>query len=226
MLTDRQSENNQADGSKTEATLILCGYTGERAKKKTVDVILQQLGIQKEVSLVGIWNRMKRNKYTIRRRSTANQHLPKDIIPKCQRFVLYVKKMFKTNNFRRVVAMDETSLFADNMGTTTLARKGSKEVNLKTTGYEKNFQTTVLFVNQDGTKNVPFIVFNGKGTSWLKENKNLRERNDILAMWTDNGWMNGAMTSLWLDSIFTEKDTTLPALLIWDSFRAQTLKQI
>ena len=51
--------------------------------KKKADVILQQLGIQKEVSLVGIWRVMKRNKYIIRRKSTANQHLPKDIIPKC-----------------------------------------------------------------------------------------------------------------------------------------------
>ena len=135
--------------------------------KNKAEVILQQLGIEKEVSLVGIWRIMKRNKYTIRRRSTANQNLPKDIIPKCQRFVLYLKKMSKTNNFRRVVAMDETSLFADNMGTTTLARKGSKEVNLKTTGHEKNFRTAVLSVNQDGTKNVPFILFKGKRTSQL-----------------------------------------------------------
>ena len=133
-----------------------------------------------------------------------------------------MKKMFKTNNFRQVVAMDETSLFADNMETTTLARKGSKEVNLKTTGHEKNFKTSVLSINQDRKGNVPFIKFKGRGTSRLKENKNLRERNDILAMWSDNGWMNGALTSLWLESIFTEEDTTLPALLIWDSFRAHT----
>ena len=131
--------------------------------------------------------------------------------------------MFKTNKFCRVMVTDETSLFADNMGTTTLARRGFKEMNLKTTGHEIDFQIAVLSVNQDGTKNVPFIVFKGKGTSRLKENKNLRERNDILPMWSDNGWMNGALTSLWLKSIFTEKDTTLPALLIWDSFRAHTV---
>ena len=67
--------------------------------KKKAEVILQQLGIEKEVSLVGIWRIMKRNKYTIRRRSTAIWNLPKDVIPKCQRFVLYMKKMFKTQKF-------------------------------------------------------------------------------------------------------------------------------
>ena len=28
---EHRTKNNQADGSKTEATLILCGYSGERA---------------------------------------------------------------------------------------------------------------------------------------------------------------------------------------------------
>ena len=33
-FADTQAKNNQADGSKTEATLILCGYSGERANKR------------------------------------------------------------------------------------------------------------------------------------------------------------------------------------------------
>ena len=32
------TKNNQTDGSKTEATLILCGYSGERANIQTVIV--------------------------------------------------------------------------------------------------------------------------------------------------------------------------------------------
>ena len=33
-FADTQAKNNQADGSKTEATLILCGYSGERANNR------------------------------------------------------------------------------------------------------------------------------------------------------------------------------------------------
>ena len=33
MLPDRQTDKEQSDGSKTEATLILCGYSGERANR-------------------------------------------------------------------------------------------------------------------------------------------------------------------------------------------------
>ena len=33
-FADTQAENNQASGSTTEATLILCGYSGERANNR------------------------------------------------------------------------------------------------------------------------------------------------------------------------------------------------
>ena len=58
--------------------------------------------------------------------------------------------------------MDETSLFADNMGTTTLARKGSKEVNLKTAGHEKNIQTTLLSIIMIGQRMSPSLYLRGK----------------------------------------------------------------
>ena len=32
--TDRQAKNKQSNGSNTEATLILCGYSGERANNR------------------------------------------------------------------------------------------------------------------------------------------------------------------------------------------------
>ena len=89
--------------------------------------------------------------------------------------------------------MDETSLFADNLANTTIAKKGSKEVLLRSTGHEKLFQTAVLSVNMDGSKNTPFIVFKGKGTSRSAEVKQLRERDDIVTVWSDNGWMNSVL---------------------------------
>ena len=49
-----------------------------------------------------------------------------------------MKKVLEENNFSKVVAMDETPLFADNMGKTTLANKGAKEVRMTTTGNAKN----------------------------------------------------------------------------------------
>ena len=126
------------------------------------------------------------------------------------------KNLFKCNNFRQVVAMDETSLFADNLANTTIAKKGSKEVMLRSTGHEKLFQTAVLSINMDGSKNTPFIVFKGKGTSRSAEVKQLREREDIVTVWSDNGWMNSVLVCQWLEGIFTEENISEPALLVWD----------
>ena len=75
---------------------------------------------------------------SLRRKNSEDQYKPNDLIPKCQRFVLHMKKVFEENNFSKVVAMDETPLFADNMGKTTLANKGAKEVRMTTTGNAKN----------------------------------------------------------------------------------------
>ena len=39
---EHRTNNNQADGSKTEATLILCGYSGERANNRGDSTIKEE----------------------------------------------------------------------------------------------------------------------------------------------------------------------------------------
>ena len=48
-------------------------------------------------------------------------------------------------------------------------------------------QSFLLIWNMDGSKNIPFIVFKGKGTSRSAEAKQLREREDVVAVLSDNG---------------------------------------
>ena len=43
MLPNRHTKNNQTDGSKTEATLILCGYSGERANNRGDSTIKEEV---------------------------------------------------------------------------------------------------------------------------------------------------------------------------------------
>ena len=40
---EHRTNNNQADGSKTEATLILCGYSGERANNRGDSTIKEEV---------------------------------------------------------------------------------------------------------------------------------------------------------------------------------------
>ena len=61
---------------------------GERVSlksiKKKAEVLLDQLGIERNVSAIGIWRMVQRNGFSLRKRSTTNQHIPKDMIPKCR----------------------------------------------------------------------------------------------------------------------------------------------
>ena len=78
--------------------------------------ILKELGRDTIVTKGEIWRLKERNGFSIRRKSTQNQYSPENLIPKCQRFVLYLKRLLQNQNFSFIIAMDETLLFSDNMG--------------------------------------------------------------------------------------------------------------
>ena len=176
---------------------------------------MNELGIDTEVTYGSMWRLKERHSFSVRKKSTQNQYKPDDLVSKCQRFVLYVKKLFKNNQFSKVVAMDETPLFSDNMGNYTLDVKGAKQVRMKTTGNEKKFQTLVLSVCSDGTKNKPCIIFKGKGKG--PEARQLNQRENILVYWSENGWMNTPLTQRWIKDTFPENSEG-KKLLLWDSF--------
>ena len=87
---------------------------------------------------------------------------------------------------------------------------------MRNTGHEKQFQTLALSINLEGTKNKPCIVFKGKGKG--PESTELKNRKDIIVLFSDNGWMNTNLTSVWLEDIFPENYHE-KKLLIWDSFK-------
>ena len=131
--------------------------------------LLKEMGREGEVKYGAIWRMKDRNGLALRRKSTENQYKPDDLIPKCQRFCLFMKHLFEKHEFSQVIAMDETLIFADNMGSTTLEIKGTKEVRMQRAGNSKKFQSLLLSINSDGTKNKPCVVLK------VKENQ-LRQR--------------------------------------------------
>ena len=191
--------------------------------QKRGNLILQEMGKEETVKYGAIWRMKERAGLSIRRRSTENQYKHDDLIPKCQRFCLYMKDLYHKHDFSQVVAMDETPLFSDNMGKTTLDERGAKQVRLRTTGNSKKMQTLVLSINLDGSKNLPCLVFKGKGKT--PEGKQLQTRDDILVFFTDNGWMNDTVTEKWVGKIFPHESDE-KKLLIWDSFKCHTDENI
>ena len=60
-----------------------------------------------------------------------------------------------------VIAMDETAVWSDMVGNTTVNATGSKDIPLKSTGNEKVRVTVCLTAKADGTRMKPFIIFQG-----------------------------------------------------------------
>jgi len=58
--------------------------------------------------------------------------------------------------------MDETPIYFDMVGSTTIETKGAKTVQIRTTGNEKNQFTCVLTVLANGSKLPPLVIFKGK----------------------------------------------------------------
>ena len=57
--------------------------------------------------------------------------------------------------------MDETPLWMDMPGETTVSRAGERTLSIRTTGHDKGRFTVVLAAMADGKKLKPYVVFKG-----------------------------------------------------------------
>ena len=90
--------------------LILPSWIKDRRRKegsrvtvkqvqKRGNPILQEMGKEGNVKYGAIWRMKERAGLLIRRRSTENQYKHDDLIPKCQRFCLYMKNLYQKHDF-------------------------------------------------------------------------------------------------------------------------------
>ena len=91
--------------------------------------------------------------------------------------------------------MDETAIWADMPGNTTVEKIGATSVPLLTTGHAKESNTVCL--GASGEKLKPFIVFKGK--RFPNELNNIQ---GAIIMLSPNGWMNKTLTAEWVKQIW------------------------
>ena len=105
---------------------------------------------------------LKRHSFSLRRR-TMGQRLPQNLITKVVGFIMSTRKLRHSKNYplSLISNMDETPLWLDMPGETTIARRGERSVPLHTTGHEKGRVTVVLSAMADGRKLKPYVVFKG-----------------------------------------------------------------
>ena len=75
-------------------------------------------------------NFLKHNRYSLRRRTTVSQSLPNQLVQKFSSFALHVRKLKHKHQYipNAIGNMDETPLWLDMPGDTTITRKGEHTV--------------------------------------------------------------------------------------------------
>ena len=158
-------------------------------------------------------NFLKRKGFSLRRKTSTSQQLPRDLIPKVSSFILRIRKFRLDKNYPlgMIGNMDETPLWLDMPGDTTVSRTGEHTVSVRSTGHDKGRFTVILGAMADGRKLNPFVVF--KGVRTIVEVTRVQ---GVAVALSRNGWMNEELTVQWLDRCWG-RFSFHRRLLVWDA---------
>ena len=157
---------------------------------------------------------LRRNNFSLRRRTTVAQ---KDApVEKIVNFLVFSTKQIEAKKIqpKNIIAMDETAVWFDMVGSSTVSERGARSICLKTTGHEKARVTVALAAKADGTKLKPYIVFKGA----VRDVKAMQSIPGVIIASSKNGWFNDDLTKDWLQRA-VGKFHFGPRLLAWDSYR-------
>ena len=160
-------------------------------------------------------NFFKRHDFSLRRKTTVCQRLPRDLIPKVVSYLMKVRKMLLVQQYplESIGNMDETPMWLDMPGDTTVATVGDQSIPIRTTGHEKLRFTVILIAMANGKKLKPFVVF--KGVCTIPE---LTRHTGTVVVMIRNRWMNEDLTVEWVDKVWGGLSFSR-RLLIWDAYR-------
>ena len=166
---------------------------------------------------------MNRNSLSLRRVTTQCQKTPAELAQSLVNFVMFTRKkrMEYAYHPANVFAADETAVWIDPIGRTSITNKGAKEVAVKSTGHEKLRITVMLCAKENGTKCLPFVLLPRKRPILEVEKKFKRK---LILSWCGSVWMNQIQTIEFLEKVFGTFAFG-NRLLVWDSFRSHISDQ-
>lgn len=165
---------------------------------------------------------MNRYNLSIRQKTKIGQKLPIDLSSQLESFYKFIETHHQKNQYHlsQIANMDETPIFFDMVGNSTVEKKGTKTIQIRTTGNDKNRFTCVLTVLADGTKLTPMVIFKGKMLP-----KNLPF--NIVVKMQEKGWMNEDLMKVWFQEVWEKHfKSDEKTLLIMDSFEGHKTKSI
>lgn len=169
---------------------------------------------------------MKRQGFSIRRRTTICQKLPQDFEQKVINFQRYVTDLRRKKGFLmgQIGNADETAVYLDMPRPTTVNEVGAKEVTIRTTGHEKLRVTVMLCITADGRKLPPYLILKRKtlpkGEPFPK---------DVAVRCQAQGWMTSELMVDWLKTVWLRRPGALfhlPSMLVLDSFRGHITEEV
>ena len=148
-----------------------------------------------------------RNHLTFRVGTHIGQEHSENYKEKMFEFIKLVENYRKCNDLEldQIANMDETPLFLNMARTRTIAKIGSKTVNIKTHGQEKVRVTVILWIVADGTKLPPVVVFKGNPNGRVAkelEKHPLVESKQLFAFWQNKAWNNKDVMKKWINVVW------------------------
>ena len=171
-----------------------------------------------------IYRFMQRNNLSLRVPGHIGRLLPKDTKQTIIDYIIDLRKTIKEGGYGEynIINMDETPLYLNMVPNKTIARKGTKNVVIRTNNQEKIRVTCILSVCADGDKLSPYIIFKGKNSyslSKLNNNKYIKDHKIFINI-NNNAWSTTDIINDWLDKVYLpyiNKDPLLGSgLLIMD----------
>lgn len=168
---------------------------------------------------------MARHTLVIRRRTSIAQKLPDTYHEKLLSFQKHVITLRKTHDhdLGAIGNADETPVFFEMPGETTVANRGEKTVQVRTAGAEKQRCTVMLGITADGNKLPPYVIFKRK--TLPKE----KLPPGVFVRVQEKGWMTEDLYMDWLKTVWFRRPGALlrrRSLLVIDSFRGHLTENV
>lgn len=161
---------------------------------------------------------MDRNNFSLRRHTSLSQKLPADLEVRLAAFYKHLSELRTNKELDEdalIINMDEVPMVFDTVPSTTLNKRGEKDVRVKTTGGEKKRYTAVLSVSAAGEFLPTMVIFRGK-----RDPKDVEIPRGWVVCFNDKAWMREDVMIRWVKEILRPYTQRRQALLVMDSFSA------
>ena len=135
-------------------------------------------------------------------------------------FIDNIKREINSDEYEYIINIDETGIYYDSKIDFTLDIKGTKRVEIKSTGREKQRITVIIGIDLSNKIYIkPLIILKGKTKACLK---NINKHTNYILSYQNNAWCTDDQFIIFLSQFPKNKKI----LLIFDNFRGHLTEKV